>query len=180
MIENPPSFKDFDKTTNRPFMLVHTFEDPVYLFSWMVCFGGELNEAIKEYATRCRGIPWTVEPGRRNGHFAAYTDRKCGLLWFRHKRPAAHVVAHEAYHATFFAMQFHEVPAIEATEEVFAYYLEYLVKTIMLFRGGKGYATTYRSSLIRLESSNVGEIQADEGRIHDVGSSPDAERPCEH
>jgi len=110
------------------------FNDDIYRFGWMVCVRGSLQEAIDRFAKKIGIEPWQAKDAysRRNGHFCADRDHKSGLLWFPTKTPAASVVAHECFHATMFVMNFLDIEKVgENEEEVFAYYMEWLIAKIM-------------------------------------------------
>ncbi len=109
------------------------FNDDIFLFGWMVCCHGTLQEAIDKFAKRIGVDPWSSEPkARRNGHFCADRSHKSGLLWFPTKDPLVSVVAHECFHATMFVMNSLDIKTVgEQEEEVFAYYMEWLLAKVL-------------------------------------------------
>lgn len=107
------------------------FADPIYGFHYLVQVGGDLNQQIAHFSKHLGVDSWQVQENpNRYGHFFAYRGRKNGGLWFRTpKRPE--VVAHECFHATSYAFECLELPLKEDTEEVFAYYLQWMVAEVV-------------------------------------------------
>lgn len=111
--------------------------DPVYRCWWLVQIGGELQEAINEFAFQIKQEPWQVVylPGRY-AHFTAHRDTgKGGLIWVKEpvnkKENLTPYIAHEVYHAVTWLMECLEVPQSTSTEEVGAYYTEFLMRNIL-------------------------------------------------
>jgi hypothetical protein len=108
----------------------HYLFDPVYHFHWMIVFGGPLQNAIDKYAKRIEEDSWTVQ-GNPKAHFAAYRNKRNGVIWFESKPKSLAFVAHECFHATMYVFERLDMKGpTEETEEVFAYYLEWLVDNI--------------------------------------------------
>lgn len=94
--------------------------------------GGNPNLVIKRYAKKLGVSPWTIEENsRRAGHFAAYGSHKGGAIWLSDKAGLG-TVSHECFHATFQVLRHSGLKLSEATEETFAYYLQFLTNKIMV------------------------------------------------
>lgn len=109
------------------YTLIH---DNVYHFQWAVAYGGSLQSAINWFAKKIKVEPWTVSERRGYGHFSAYRPYKNGVLWFSEKYPAASTVAHECFHAVNYLAECLEAKLEENSEEIFAYYQEFLVQQV--------------------------------------------------
>lgn len=111
--------------------MIKVFNDPIFRFSWMTIRGGTVDSAIKTFATSIRVEPWSRGPAELDGHFAAHSDHKCGLFWFKDKAPSLGLVAHEAFHGAIYAFDKLSISEVtEKNEELFAYYLQYLVEQL--------------------------------------------------
>lgn len=101
-------------------------------FSWFVYIGKSANFAINDFAKKTKVPGWEVEDNdRRYGHFAVYRPQKEGCIWFQ--KPFVYspgVIAHECFHAVSYLMERLDVKQLEETEELFAYYLEFLVNKV--------------------------------------------------
>jgi hypothetical protein len=94
-------------------------------------YGGSLQDSIDWFSKKLGVETWKVDPSMiRYGHFSAYSPYKDGLLWFSTKYPAASVVAHECFHAVKYFADCLEAQLSDSTEELMAYYLEYLVQQV--------------------------------------------------
>lgn len=106
--------------------------DQIYRFEWLVCTEQSLDKAIALFALKLQIPSWVSDCKNQEGHFACYPPTKNGLLWF--KDPLPDVVAHEAFHATMYAFSCAGLKNItEETEEVFAYYLQWLTREILKY-----------------------------------------------
>lgn len=105
--------------------------DPIFNFHWLVIVGGTNQEAINKYAKLIGAPPWEVEDSpSRYGHFTAHRDfGKGGCIWLR--SDAARWIGHEVYHAVTWMHVCMNVPQNEATEEIGAYYSEWLTGEIV-------------------------------------------------
>jgi hypothetical protein len=116
-----------------------TVRDPIYRASFLLIRGGEVNDALEEFYRRVREPgdphPW---PELVWGHFSGLAGGKAGVLWFRYDADLA-AVAHECFHATMYLFAEHDLKAVtDATEELFAYYLEWLVGQALRLWDAKG------------------------------------------
>lgn len=107
-------------------------KDKTFGFNWDIYIGGELNTAVKVFCKKLKITPWekTTNP---MGHFFAYEPIKVGGLWFRndpHAYPG--VLAHECCHAAKYVMDCMTTSLAEPTEEFYAYYVQFLVESILL------------------------------------------------
>ena len=103
--------------------------DPIFKTDYLVQIGGDVNSAIKEFAKRLGVDPWTVHSDERlQGHFSAYRGVRSGCLWFKHINPG--IVAHECSHAVTFLFDNIKCTLNENSEELYSYYLEWLVTEV--------------------------------------------------
>lgn len=103
--------------------------DPIYKATFLVQRGGTVNSAIACYAKKLKVTPWTIDRVV-DGHFAAYTTHKGGVIWLGDKAGTG-VITHECFHATAYVFEKLECKLTEATEEVFAYYLQWLTSEVV-------------------------------------------------
>lgn len=107
--------------------------DPIYGANWVVVFGGELHQAINLFCKKYK-VPHTESAKDtigRYGHFFTYTPFKGGLIWFPDLRPSSGTIAHESLHAVHYMLSnCLEASLIDANEEIYAYYLQWLVQEI--------------------------------------------------
>lgn len=105
------------------------FYEPTFRFSWMVFKGGKsLQEAVNIYSSRIPTESFAVDNKNRDGHFCAIRPFKCGMLWYPTRKPKLNTVVHECFHAVMYVFERMDMKGpTEETEEVFAYYLEWLV-----------------------------------------------------
>lgn len=105
--------------------------DPIFYASFLVQFGGDLNSGIKAY---CKKVNEPFIPLKQNskrlGHFYALKEFKNGVFWFKDKRDLK-TIAHECFHATYHIMEHIDVPLNDSTEEMFAYYLGWLIGEVL-------------------------------------------------
>lgn len=115
-----------------------TVVDPVYHFQVTGIYGGTEQEAINWYARKLHVEPWKLDEGNRWGHFTCYRPFKNSIIWFKDKYPPANVVAHECFHAVMYLFEtFGMKGPTEDSEEVFAYYLQWLVSKLYFVRMGR-------------------------------------------
>ena len=105
-------------------------KDPMYEMTWHVQFGGPVEKARKQFTKKTGLHTWDVG-GEPEAIFTSADDYWGGLLWFFEKTPDIGVIAHECSHATFQALRKLDAKMIdENTEEVFAYYIDFLIKQV--------------------------------------------------
>lgn len=105
--------------------------DPIYKYELGLFAGGEAQKSINWYASKNKIEPWILAEGNRYGHFASYRPYKNGVLWFAVPDIACSVIAHECFHAAMYLFECIDLKTIDAnTEEIFAYYLEWLTHSV--------------------------------------------------
>lgn len=106
--------------------------DEVFGFTWYLQFGGALGSAADWYSKRSGADKFVViENALRLGHFATDTTApKGGLIWFRDLDAPPQIIAHEAFHASCWVMRCLDCKLDDNSEEVQAYYIEYLVSAL--------------------------------------------------
>jgi hypothetical protein len=105
--------------------------DPIFDVDYLVQIGGDLNDAIKAFAKRLGVEVWMVETSETTyGHFAAVDPYSCGCIWLKSQESALFTLIHEIEHAVGHAFRKKGIPPCEQTEEVYAYYKEWLAKEI--------------------------------------------------
>lgn len=124
--------------------------EPVYGVEYLVQVGGTEQEAVNAYAKLLGVEPWSVtENPARRGMFFCREPAPQGGIWL-HESAWAGVVAHECFHAVAYTMERLKVPLNEGTEEVFAYYLQWMLNEILpKLEVWKGYAEHIRKELGR-------------------------------
>ncbi len=101
-----------------------------YRFQWLCIIGGELQEALNYFAGRLGEETYELKKFPE-AHFSAFRPHKTGLIWFKSKDLREEFIAHECFHATMYLFETLDMDGpVEKTEEVFAYYLEWLTKKI--------------------------------------------------
>lgn len=112
---------------------IHEFYDEIYRFQWVCIIGGTVQEAIDYYTSRLGITTYSPCEKDRNpdAHFSAYRPFKAGLIWFKDKKSLTTQAAHECFHATMYLFERLDMQGpVETTEEVFAYYMQWLIKMI--------------------------------------------------
>lgn len=106
--------------------------DMTYRSAWMIGVGGTLEELIKAYAKKIKVEPWEINKNPdRYAHFGGHSEHRGGLLWFKDIKPGAGAVAHESFHATYWFMKYwYKANLTDDTEELYAYFQEFLVREI--------------------------------------------------
>lgn len=105
--------------------------ETTYRSGWLLAFGGEVNDAIAAYAKKVKVEPWTVPENSIAGNFSGISTKCGGCIWFKDLKPGAGIVTHETFHATYWFMkQFLEANLTSDTEELYAYFQQYLVSQI--------------------------------------------------
>ena len=98
---------------------------------FLIQIGGSINDLIKCFAKKLNLTPWAINDNpRRFGHFAAHRDFRNGCIWLNKDFKPEHL-AHECFHATCHLFTVLETPITEATEELFAYTLQWMVSNIL-------------------------------------------------
>lgn len=112
-------------------------DDPIFGFNWLIIIGGTVNEAIKIYAKKVGVEPWK-RGNSPKGHFGSCDNNHNGFIWLDKNKIESGLIVHECFHAaTYMFERLGMTNLSEQTEELFAYYLEYLVKEVSKFVGVK-------------------------------------------
>ena len=94
--------------------------------------GGDVNDCIKEYCRLNKLDIWTTEPSRsRRGNFIYHTDMSNGAIWL-HEESSFGVVTHEVFHAAHHLLKKYGFQLGDESEEMYAYFMQYVVNEIML------------------------------------------------
>jgi hypothetical protein len=110
-----------------------SLKDTTYGSDWLVVFGGELYVAINLFCKKFKipHIEGERTDANRKGHFFTYVPFRGGLIWFRDIKISPGIIAHESLHATYYVLNHGlEAPLNDSTEEIYAYYHEWLVDSI--------------------------------------------------
>lgn len=115
------------KTKPRTF----TLHDPIYQADIIVSAGTQQQLAANRFGRLLGRNPIQVEPNQhRYASVSYYVDFKGCLIWFRDPSPGVGVLTHEAFHATRHVLTSSGVGWSEDSEEAWAYFIEWLVKSI--------------------------------------------------
>lgn len=111
---------------------IYPVTDMTYKCNWYIALGGTVHEAIKYYAKKHDLKEWNYVVGEDViGHFAGHSEQRGGVIWFKDAVPGGGIVAHECVHATWWFITQHMSCKLEDNvEELFAYYVQYLVSEI--------------------------------------------------
>ena len=104
--------------------------DPIFLAHYLIQIGGDIQKGLEKYSELIGVNSFIVERTNRKGHFFSHTNHKGGFVWIKDKKDIE-TVAHEAFHATYHVLTHTGVILKEESEEIFAYYLGWLVKEIL-------------------------------------------------
>src|SRR2546425_433875 len=105
--------------------------DPIYGGAFMLQIGGSLNKLLAKYSKALNIEKWVVEENsRRRGHFAGLDTHKGGCIWFKDLKNYG-TIAHEALHATYHVMLHMDIKLDDNSEEIYTYYLEWLINQIL-------------------------------------------------
>lgn len=105
-------------------------KDPIYHATFLVQRGGDAQSLIDSLAKRLKVETWQLSKANRYGHFAAYRPHKDCAIWL-HSRAGVGVLSHECLHAVnYLFSECLDCSLCEKTEEVFAYYIEFLTREI--------------------------------------------------
>lgn len=120
------------KTKNKGFDS-KLIDDHVYKFHWLIYYGGDLQSAIDDFAKQIKVEKWEVKIGRNpSAEFFAYRPRKNGAIWISAKEVRnIPLLAHECFHAVSYFMECMDCKLDENSEEFGAYYLEFLLQSIL-------------------------------------------------
>ena len=111
--------------------------DDLYSARYHVYFGGKLLDARNDFGKRYRlKFESAVSADRAAETFYA-PNRKIIGMWFKRVKPSPRMISHECYHAVRHIMRLTFIPAENSTEEVWAYYLDWLVGNIWNKRSRK-------------------------------------------
>lgn len=104
--------------------------DEIYKFDLAIFSDGDIQHAIDWYAKTNSIEAWeVVHIPQRQAQFATYSPLKNGIIWFVTPDIHSSVITHECFHAAMYLFERLELKTIDSNnEEVFAYYLEWLVK----------------------------------------------------
>lgn len=106
------------------------FQDHIYQTDWHLAVGGDAQKAATWWTTYWELPHFETSNGRSNGKFISHTHIKGGLFWFPFK-PSHRTIVHETMHGT--ARLFSEFLGVKLkthTEEVYAYYQDWLFREI--------------------------------------------------
>lgn len=105
--------------------------EPLFNVDVYVQRGGKINDCIKRYAKKLKVEAWTVEDNdSRMGHFTNIIGHKSGCIWLNEKAGLG-TVAHECFHAVCEILKRSGLKLNAHTEEIYAYYLQFLINTIL-------------------------------------------------
>lgn len=107
--------------------------DNIYKADIAVFVGGKTQEAVNWYAKKVGVTPWPLEESKnRYGYFGAYRPIKSGVIWLSRSNVCPSIIAHECFHATMYIFECLDIKAVdESKEEMFAYYLEWLMREVL-------------------------------------------------
>lgn len=108
------------------------FFDEIYLFQWLLYVGGTPQAAIDYFCEKLHVESFKYENNNPIGHFFTHRPYKAGLLWFKDKECLKSQGVHECFHATMYLFETLDMKGpVEETEEVFAYYMQWLFTQVM-------------------------------------------------
>lgn len=109
-----------------------TFSDDVYLVHYLVCIGGDFEQAQRLWHKQSGARDVAIVPRKKSGvgYFGLFPDLGRAMFWFDDKKPSGSIVAHECFHATSYILRRSGLVLSDKSEEAFAYYLGWLVKMI--------------------------------------------------
>lgn len=106
-------------------------EDPIYGAGFMLQIGGDQNLLLKKYTFALGQPEYKKEfDPRKRGSFTAIDWHKGGAIWLADADNYG-AMAHEAMHATAHIMRHMDIKLDENSEEVYTYYLEWLINQIL-------------------------------------------------
>lgn len=108
------------------------FYDEIYSFSWFIQLKGSQQSALDWYADSIKVERYAPKDSNEpNGHFSAYRPYKAGVIWFKDIKFLKSQLSHEAFHGVMYVFERLDMKGpTEESEEVFAYYLQWLVNKI--------------------------------------------------
>lgn len=105
--------------------------DHVYGFNWLIYKECSHQEAVNHYAKWYRLDAWASDADESvEANFFGVTSLKSYGLWFRAKKPTGDIITHECFHAIVMMAEKLKTPVNTQTEEMFAYYLQLLVREV--------------------------------------------------
>lgn len=109
-------------------------KDLVHSVAIGIQLGGDYEDGQKWFTKRWDS-DWDIETGIASNIMARTLSKGRELfIWFRDRRPGCGIVAHECFHAAYHVLSRElQVRVDDNNEEIFAYYLDWLVREI-----GKG------------------------------------------
>ena len=119
-----------NKVRPRSFVI----QDPVFRTSHLIGCGLSLPIVIRKFEKLSKLVipKENYEPGTSNARMIARCGSGgSGLIWFREACPSASIIAHEAFHLAYFVLSERDTPLCEATEEVYAYFQQFIITQIV-------------------------------------------------
>lgn len=105
--------------------------DPLFSIDFMVVMGGTREDALKKFNKRTgEQLPEVEHNERQRGWVYTYNRSGAPILIWLHASAWAGIVAHEVFHAVYAALSNRAVPLSNDTEEVYAYYIQWLFNEI--------------------------------------------------
>lgn len=105
-------------------------EDNLFQITWMVQRGGVRQDALNWYCDNL-GVDRVVDPETQVvASFYQAPGYKNGVLWFSDKCGAG-AITHETIHASLHTMENHFIKISSETEELLAYYADFLAREIV-------------------------------------------------
>lgn len=107
------------------------FNDEVWTSGILVGVGVRYETALKRYCALAGVDPFDdkINPGVEARTLAIGNIKNC-LLWFKDRKPAPDLIAHEAVHASYYLLKLSGLRFTDRTEEAFAYHVAWLVREI--------------------------------------------------
>lgn len=115
-------------------MKIHHIWDNVFMQNFWVGFGSR-EEFIKK-VKRFSDIELPDKHVDACFNSAETGDGYINFIWFRNKKKDQQIIAHEALHATHFVLDRAGLQMNDNTDEIYCYYLQFLVREINKLREG--------------------------------------------
>lgn len=110
---------------------IFTLSNDVFQTDIVVCCGFPAERAVRLYE-KTFGRKGPQEPVHDSAKAACIRTNgfKGSVLWFKDAKPGGGVVAHEVFHAVFAMLYYSGVGLDEASEETWAYCIDWMTKGI--------------------------------------------------
>lgn len=120
--------------------------DPIFQIDYLIQRGGSRQSAVNEFAKRIGVETWAVEENPHvMGTYYSYEPLPSGLIWLSGDGAGFGTLSHECLHAIHYAMKTKRITLSDETEELFCYYLQWMVNEISQGLGWVSKSRTQKS-----------------------------------